>query len=175
MSEPYVGEIQAFAFGFCPDKWLPCDGRPLSIQRYTPLFSLIGTYYGGDGRTTFNLPNLVGRVAVSQGQGQGLTPRVLGEQIGEATVTLLQPQMPMHTHGLQLGDRSATNGTAGPTGGSNVAIDPGFNGFVPPPANTTLAATAMVPAGSSQPHPNTQPTLAMIYCIATEGIFPSFG
>jgi microcystin-dependent protein len=175
MSDPFVGEIQAFAFGYAPRGWLLCDGRPLPIRQFTPLFSLIGTYYGGDGTTTFNLPNLVGRVAVSQGQGPGLTPRVLGEEIGEATVTLTQSEMPAHTHALQLGDKSSTNGTAGPTGGSNVAIDPSFNGFVPPPGNTTLATTAVAPTGGSQAHPNTQPTLAMIYCIATEGIFPSFG
>jgi microcystin-dependent protein len=175
MSDPFVGEIQAFAFGYSPDKWLPCDGTLLPIRQYTALFSLIGTFYGGDGTTTFALPNLVGRVAVSQGQGPGLTPRTLGEQIGEATVTIGQAEMPSHTHALQLGSSLSTNGTAGPTGGSNVAINPSFNGFVPPPSNTTLSPTAVVATGRSQPHANTQPTLAMIYCISTSGIFPSFG
>lgn len=175
MSDPFVGEIQAFAFGFSPVDWLPCDGRLVPIRQYTALFSLIGTYYGGDGTTTFALPNLVGRVAVSQGQGPGLTPRLIGEEIGEPTVAIGQAEMPSHAHGLQLGSKAATNGTAGPTGGSNVAIDPSFNGFVPPPANTTLSPTAIVATGGSQPHLNTQPTLAMIYCISTSGVFPSFG
>jgi microcystin-dependent protein len=175
MSEPFVGEIQAFAFGFAPVNWLPCDGRLVPVGSFTALFSLIGTAYGGNGITTFALPNLVGCVAVSQGQGPGLTPRSLGEQIGEPTVVIGQAEMPSHAHVLQLGDKAATNGTAGPTGGSNVAIDPVFIGFVAPPGNTTLSPTAVGLTGGSQPHANTQPTLAMIYCIATAGIFPSFG
>jgi microcystin-dependent protein len=175
MSDPYLGEIQTFAFGFAPINWLPCDGRLVSIQQFAALFSLIGTNYGGNGTTNFALPNLVGSAAMSQGQGPGLSPRVIGEQVGSDTVTLTLQQIPAHKHGLQLGNRTATNGTPGPTGSSNVAIDPTFLGFVAPPNTTTFAAPAMGLTGGSQPHPNDQPTLAMIYCICINGIFPTFG
>ena len=174
MAYPYIGEIQAFAFGYCPLDWLPCDGRLVPINQFTPLFALIGTTYGGDGTSTFGLPNLVGRVAMSQGQGPGLTLRTIGDDVGDAAVALIEGEMAWHTHGLQLGDRTTPNGTAAPSG-TSVAIDPTFNGFVALPGNTTLAPTAVGLTGGSQAHPNTQPTLAMIYCIATAGEFPSFG
>lgn len=175
MTDAYLGEIQAFAFGFFPQNWLPCDGRTLQIRQYTALYSLIGTSYGGDGSTTFLLPNLVGRVAMSQGQGPGLPSYRIGAAPGAAAITLGVGEVSAHTHGLQLGDRSSPNGTAAPSATSNVAIDPAFNGFLPPPATTTLAVNSVTMTGGSQPHPNAQPTLAMIYCICTNGIFPSFG
>jgi microcystin-dependent protein len=174
MADPYLGEVQAFAFGFYPMNWLPCDGRLLPISQFAALYSLIGTYYGGNGTTNFGLPNFIGRVAMSQGQGPGLTPRVIGEPVGSATENLTIAEMPMHVHQLQLGNKAATGATPGPTGSSNVAIDPTFNGFVAPPTTTTLTANAMTMTGGSQAHPNTQPTLAMVYCIATAGIFPTF-
>ncbi|MBB5048942.1 microcystin-dependent protein [Rhodopseudomonas rhenobacensis] len=175
MAQPYIGEIQAFAFGYCPEGWLPCYGQTLSIQQYTPLFALIGTAYGGNGSSTFMLPNLVGRVAISQGQGPGLSPYQVGDQPGEAGVALQIDQMPWHTHSLQLGSKGSANATAAPAAGSSIAVDPNFNGFLPPPADTTFAPGAMGLSGNSEPHPNIQPTLAMIYCIATQGEFPSFG
>lgn len=174
MSDPYLGEIQAFAFGFYPKNWLPCDGRPMAIRQNTALYSLIGTYYGGDGTTTFLLPNLVDRVAMSQGQGPGLPSYTIGSAPGEMSVTLSTNEMPAHTHGLQLANQTADSTTA-PSATSNVVINPGFNGFVPPPSTTTLSTNGVVPTGNSQPHPNAQPTLAMIYCICVSGIFPSFG
>lgn len=174
MADPYLGEIQTFAFGFNPVNWLPCDGRLLSIQQYAPLYSLLGTYYGGNGTTNFGLPNLVGTVAMSQGQGLGLSMRFIGEQVGSNTENLTIPEMPMHRHVLQLAKSGASNATPGPTGSSNVAMDPTFNGFVAPPANTTFSPNAVTMTGGSQAHPNTQPTLAMIYCICTSGVFPSF-
>ena len=174
MAEPFIGEIQAFAFGFVPKGWEMCDGSVLPIQRFSTLFSLIGTIYGGNGTTNFALPNLVGRVAISQGQGPGLANYIIGDQIGGSTASVSQQQMPSHVHPMQLGSTTSTNGTPGPTGGSNVAIDPSFNGFVAPPSDTTFATSAVIPFGGSQPHANTQPTLAMVYCIATEGAFPAF-
>ncbi|MEW6644200.1 MAG: tail fiber protein [Pseudomonadota bacterium] len=173
MADPYLGEIQAFAFGFYPNNWLPCDGRLLPLQQYAPLYSLIGTYYGGNGTTNFALPNLIGTVAMSQGQGPGLSNRMIGEQVGSNTENLTIPEMPMHTHGLQLGVATSEK-TAGPTGTSNVAINPAFTGFVPPPSNTAFSPNAVTMSGGSQAHPNTQPTLAMIYCICTSGIYPTF-
>ena len=179
MSDPFLGEIQAFPFAMATggfnNAWLPCFGQILPIQRYTALFSLIGTYYGGNGTTTFCLPNLSGSVAISQGQGPGLTTRVIGEIVGSPTVNLFSNNMAQHTHGLQLGIKTATNPSAGPGTGANLAaIDPGFNGFVAPPTTTTLAPNAMLPTGQGQPHPNMQPSLAMVWCIAVAGIFPSF-
>lgn len=173
MSDPFVGEIQAFAFGFVPKGWALCDGSLLPIQRNIPLFSLIGTFYGGNGTTNFAVPNLVGRVAISQGQGPGFAAHAIGDEVGSATVSLTQQEMPAHLHPMQVGTTAATNSTPGPTG-SSVAIDPSFNGFVVPPANTTFATSAVVPVGGSQPHENVQPTLAIAYCIALEGVMPSF-
>ncbi|MDB5616351.1 tail fiber protein [Tardiphaga sp.] len=175
MTDSYLGEIQAFAFGYYPNNWLPCDGRPMAIRQNAALYSLIGTSYGGDGTTTFLMPNLVGRVAMNQGSGPGLPSHSVGDAPGEMTVTLGLNEMPSHSHGLQLGNKTSPNGTPGPSATSNVAIDPGFNGFMPPPVLTTLAKNAVTMAGNSQPHPNAQPTLAMIYCICVNGIFPSFG
>ena len=174
MSEPYIGEIQAFGFDFAPVGWLPCFGQVVPIQQYTPLFALLGTAFGGNGTTNFALPNLTGRVAMSQGQGPGLPGYVLGEPLGQATVSVQVTEMPAHTHTLQLGNKVNAESTAGPTAGTSAAIDPNFNGFLPPPADTLLAPSAMGLTGGSQAHPNNQPTLAMIYCIATNGQFPSF-
>ena len=174
MSDPYVGEIQAFAFGFVPKGWALCDGSLLPVQRNIPLFSLIGGFYGGNGTTNFALPNLVGHVAISQGQGPGFAAHVIGEEFGSATASLTLQEMPAHLHVMQVGTTAATNSTPGPTGKSDVAIDPSFNGFVAPPANTTFATSAVVPVGGSQPHDNVQPTLAIAYCIALEGVMPSF-
>jgi microcystin-dependent protein len=174
MADPYVGEIQAFAFGFVPKGWAMCDGSLLPLQRNATLYSLIGTTYGGNGTTNFALPNLVGHVVISQGQGPGLANHIVGDVLGEKTASVSQQQMPSHIHQMQLGSTTSTNSTPGPTGGSNVAIDPSFNGFVAPPGNTEFASSAVIPFGGSQPHPNTQPTLAMVYCIATEGVFPAF-
>lgn len=174
MSNPYLGEVQAFAFGFVPANWVMCDGRLLSVQQFAALYSLIGTTYGGNGTTNFAVPNLVGSLAMNQGQGPGLSSRTIGQHVGSNTENLTIGEMPAHVHGLQLGARLSSEATPGPTGSSNVAIDPGFNGFVAPPATTTLSANAMTMTGGSQGHPNTQPTLAMVYCIATSGMFPSF-
>ena len=147
----------------------------LPIQQFTPLFALIGTAFGGNGTSNFQLPNLAGSVTNSQGDGPGLQPRVIGESIGSPTVNLTVGEMAMHTHGLQLGSRTAANAVPGPGTASNMAaIDPGFNGFVPLPSTITLAPNAMALTGQGQPHDNTQPTQAIIWRIAYAGIFPSF-
>ena len=171
MPEPFIGEIQLFPFNFVPKNWAMCAGQLLPISQNTALFSLLGTNYGGNGTSNFALPNLVGRVAISQGQGPGLPDYVMGEELGQESVALLTSEIPLHTHGLQLA--SATVGlTPGPTGGSNVFVNPGNNGFVPPPTTTTLSGNAVAPAGGGLPHSNIQPTLAMVYCIALQGVFP---
>ena len=175
--ENFIGEIQAFPYTFVPRGWMICDGKTYPIQQYTTLFALIGTAYGGNGTTNFAVPNFVGSIANSQGNGPGLTPRVLGEQLGSQDVTLTVNQMPQHNHSLGLGVASAGQ-TAAPSNGF-VALPPtGSNGFLSPasfPPNTQLAVPQVALTGGSQGHPTNQPTLALLYCIAYEGIFPSFG
>jgi microcystin-dependent protein len=181
MADPFVGEIQAFPFPWAVNGfnqcWLPCFGQMLPVQQFSPLFSLIGTAFGGNGSTTFALPNLSGSVAISQGTGPGLSPRVIGSTLGSPSVTLSSDEMARHTHGLRLGDKSTQRGTAGPgTAGTLAAIDPNFSGFIVPKDNTdtTLSPNAMTLTGGSLPHNNLQPTLVLVWCIATVGIFPSF-
>jgi microcystin-dependent protein len=175
----YLGEIQAFAFPFATggfnQSWLACAGQLLSIQQFAPLFSLIGTSYGGNGTTNFALPNLVGAVTNSQGTGPGLQPRIIGETLGSATVSLTTSTMASHTHGMQLGNATATGAAPGPGTASNMAaINPSNNGFVAPPSNTSFSQNAMSMTGSGQAHANNQPTQAIVWCIAVQGIFPSF-
>lgn len=180
MSDPYVGEIQAFPFAFAVGgfnyAWLPCFGQLVAVQSFSPLFSLIGTSYGGNGTTNFALPNLNGSVTIGQGAGPGLQPRVLGQTVGSSQVSLTSDNMAMHTHALQLGSSSAQNAAPGPGTGMNmVALNPGFNGFVDPPGNLTFSANAVTFTGQGLPHDNMQPTQALVWCIAYAGIFPSFG
>ena len=101
MANSFLGEIQVFAFGFCPAGWFPCDGRSLSVSQYAALFSLIGTYYGGNGTTNFNLPNYIGKIANGQGQAPGLSPYGMRQQTGASTETLSYQEMPMHNHGIR--------------------------------------------------------------------------
>lgn len=179
MSDPYLGEIQAFPFPFAlqgfNQAWLPCIGQTVSVQQYAALYSLIGTLYGGNGTTNFMLPNLNGAITNSQGNGPGLQPRVIGETMGSPTVSLSTSEMAIHTHGLQLGFATATGAAPGPGTASNMAaLNPSFNGFVAPPSNVTLSLNAMTMTGTGQAHPNEQPTQALVWCIAVNGIFPSF-
>lgn len=179
MSDPFIGEIQAFPFPFASggfnQAWMPCFGQLLPIRQFTPLFALIGIYYGGNGTANFALPNLSGSVAIGQGDGPGLTPRIIGEMVGSSTVTVLAPEMAMHSHGLQLGVKTASDATAGPGSQANLtAIDPTFNGFASSAADTMLAPNAILPTGGGRDHNNMQPTQALIWCIAYAGIFPSF-
>ena len=175
MANPYIGEIQVFAVAFVPENWIICDGSLLQIRRYVNLFALLGTTFGGDGKTTFGVPDLVARVAFSQGQGPGLSNYKMGTVVGSTNVTLSPEEMPVHVHPMQLGVKSSTNSTAAPSATSNVVIDPSFNGFVAPPSSAAFATSAVVPTGGSQPHPNAQPTLAMVYCISMGGDYPQFG
>jgi microcystin-dependent protein len=170
---PFIGQIMPTAFNVIPKGWHLCDGSLLPINQYQAVFALIGTTYGGNGTTNFGLPNLNGHIATSQGQGPGLTDRVLGETWGEPQVTLMSQQMASHTHALQLGGGSGGTPTVGPTPGA-VLLAPLFNGYVAPPSNTTFATTAVGMTGGGQPHNNMQPTLVLVYCIALTGIFPSF-
>jgi microcystin-dependent protein len=177
--DAFLGEIQAFPYAFAiqgfNQAWLPCFGQTLPIQAYSALYSLIGTIYGGNGTTQFQLPNLNGLITNGVGTGPGLQPRVIGESLGAPTVTLTTAEIASHTHGLQLGVRTATGATPGPGAAQTTAvIDPAFNGFVAPPSTTTLSPNAMALTGQSQPHDNNQPTLAIVWCICFNGVYPSF-
>ncbi|WP_338874749.1 tail fiber protein [Spirosoma sp. SC4-14] len=177
--EPYIGQIQLFAFNFPPKNWAFCDGRLLSIAQNQALFSLIGTTYGGDGITTFALPDLRGRTPIGFGQGPGLTYREMGETSGSETVTLISTQMPMHNHLLMASAQSANQNSPE---NHFMAVSNGVdsNSESPVSVNTygTTASTTANPmsistSGGSQPHNNMQPYLTMNYCIALYGIFPS--
>jgi len=177
MTEPYIGEIQIFGFNFAPRNWAQCAGQILPIQQNTALFALLGTQYGGNGTTNFALPNFQGNAACNQGQGPGLTPRTTGETFGEPTVTLTQNEMPAHQHGLTVyAQNDPAKRSASPATGNGLASPATFAAFAPGNSPSVMMATGLVgQAGQGQPHPNQQPYLAMNFCIALSGIFPSFG
>ena len=174
MSNPYLGEIRLLGFNFAPVGWLPCDGRLVAISEYDALFTLLGTTYGGDGITTFALPDLRSRIPVHQGQGPGLSNYVIGQMSGTESVTLTQNQIPAHTHQAYATTAAATTGTPGNTvvpgtvSGQTMYVTDTTGGVA-----FTQAPQAMTTAGGSQPHENCMPTLTVNYCIAVSGIFPS--
>jgi microcystin-dependent protein len=168
MSNPYVGEIRLFAGNFAPAGWMFCQGQLLSIAENEVLFVLIGTTYGGDGQSTFALPDLRGRVPVHQGQGPGLSPRMLGELGGDETITLTPNQLPVHTHALHASP-AAASGTA--PGGALLAAT-GVASYDTAAGTTAMAASAVGSAGGNQPHENMAPTLAVNYIISLFGIYP---
>jgi microcystin-dependent protein len=177
MTEPYIGEIQIFGFNFAPRGWAQCAGQIMPIQQNTALFSLLGTQYGGNGTTNFALPNFQGNAACNRGQGPGLTTRDIGENFGEPTVTLTQDEMPAHQHGVTVyAQNDSSKRSASPATGNGLVSPATFSGFAPgnsPPV--AVAPNLIGPAGGSQPHNNQQPYLAMNFCIALNGVFPSFG
>jgi microcystin-dependent protein len=161
--EPFVGEIQAFAFGFEPRGWAACNGQILSINQNQALFSILGTTYGGDGMTTFRLPDLRGRTAVQVGNGVSL-----GQSSGEEAHPLTLNEIPAHNH-QALGNTSASNSNK-PSG--NVWGPTPTNSYTANP-NTTMSPNALANAGGNWAHSNMQPYLVLTYCIALNGIFPS--
>lgn len=176
MSTPYIGEIRMFGFGTrgAPNGWQGCDGSLLPISEYDALFALIGTTYGGDGQTTFGVPDLRGRLPIHQGTGPGLSTYVIGQKAGSETVTVLPTQMPAHTHTLVATSGAASSLTPG------IALLPGavsgdsfYVSDVTGATQVAMSAQSTSLAGGSQPHENTMPTLTVQYCIATQGIFPS--
>jgi microcystin-dependent protein len=172
VSDPFVAEIRTVGFNFAPTGWATCDGQILPISQNTALFSLLGTYYGGDGKSTFALPNLQGSFAMGAGQGGGLSERYVGEQGGEATVTLLQSEMPAHIHRVQALD-AAGNNPAPP----NLTLSryPGAYQSNSSSGLTAMSPNALPVAGSSLPHNNLQPYLTLLFVIAMQGIFPPRG
>ncbi len=170
MSEPFVGEIRMFAGNFAPRGWAFCDGQLLAISQNDALFSLLGTIYGGDGRTTFGLPDLRGRIPLHQGSGPGLSPRQLGSKGGSENVTLTTNQLASHTHDWNGNTAAATD--AGPQG-KVLATPSGVRFFEPDTQDSSLASSTIAATGGSQPHTNLMPTLCIHFIIALVGIYPS--
>jgi microcystin-dependent protein len=171
--DPFVAEIRIFPFNFAPKGWAFCDGQLLPITQNTALFSLLGTTYGGDGKTTFALPNLQGMCALHQGQGPGRANYFLGQTSGVDTVTLLVSEMPIHNHNLQAVGQPATTGL--PSATSSLARSAGGSAYKATPFNPTvnMASEGLPPAGGGLPHNNMMPYLALNYCIALQGVFPA--
>lgn len=170
MADPFVAEIRIFPFNFAPKGWAFCNGQLMPLSQNTALFSLIGTYYGGDGKSTFALPNLQGSVPMHSGQGVGLSLRSLGQSGGSRYVTLLTSEIPAHTHTLRA---SADDGDLN-TPGNDRSIAASLNGQAYSPLNTPVGMSnaALATAGGSLPHNNMQPYLALNFCIALQGVFP---
>ncbi len=170
MSEPFVGEIRMFGFSFAPQGWALCNGQLLPISQNTALFSLLGTTYGGDGRTTFALPDMRSRVPACQGQGPGLSSYAEGQAGGAETVTLAAAQMPGHTHPVKASSSAAASDQPE---GRALARSASHIYTAKPDASTVMNTDMLGDAGGSQPHDNIQPYLAVNFCIALNGIFPS--
>ncbi|HEU4414228.1 MAG TPA: tail fiber protein [Candidatus Angelobacter sp.] len=171
MSDQFVAEIRIFPFNFPPKGWAFCDGQLLPISQNTALFSLLGTTYGGDGKSNFALPNLQGSAPMQQGQGPGLSLRDLGEVGGEQSVTLLQTEMPAHNHGAQAGAGGGQPSPSGNVWASGLKTGPSLYS-ASGSNNVQMSPAALSISGGSQPHNNMQPFLALNFCIALLGIFP---
>ncbi len=175
MSSPFVAEIRIFPFNFAPKGWAFCNGQLLPISQNTALFSLLGTQYGGDGKSNFALPNLAGSVAIHTDQFSGGGNYPIGSPGGANTVTLLNTEMPLHTHGLQVDNLVFTTTLLSP--GNNVPGDTAPNLFFKSNAstssNTTMNPLMVAVVGSSFPHNNLQPYVTLNYCICMQGIYPA--
>jgi microcystin-dependent protein len=173
MANPFVAEIRMFAGNFAPVGWALCNGQLLPISQYTALFSLIGIYYGGNGTSNFALPNLQGMAPMHQGNGAGLTPRVIGDVGGESTVTLLSTQIPPHNHAYNCGagSKGETNTLAGQVNCDEQAGTASI--YATTTDGSVMSPAAVQPLSSSQPHENTQPYQCLSFIIALQGIFPA--
>jgi microcystin-dependent protein len=168
MSSPFLAEIRMFGFNFAPTGWAQCNGQLMPISQNTALFSLLGTYYGGDGKSTFALPDLRDASPLHCGQGSGLSEYFLGQMGGAESVTLLQTEIPVHTHQLQ---HSGTGAYAAPDGTVNL----GTSGVAQIYTTNTTSVTqgyGLAPVGGGLPHNNRQPYLTVNFCIALQGVFP---
>lgn len=179
MSEPFIATIVGYGFNWAPRNWALCQGQLMPISQNTALFSLIGTIYGGDGKVTFALPDLRGRVPIGQGQGPGLTNRPIGEMSGSETTTLLTSNMPQHNHTLNASGQPATTNAPGnafmaaANGTDDSTGNPVTVQVYGPTANEIMNPNAIGIAGGSQPFNNMQPYLTINFSIALYGIYPS--
>jgi microcystin-dependent protein len=168
MADPFVAEIRIFPFNFAPKGWAWCDGQLLPLSQNTALFSLLGTTYGGNGKSNFALPDLQGRAPMHPGQGPGLSLHDLGETGGSETVTLLESEMPAHSHGMR-----GVEDDASFLSPANMLLAAGNQMYAAAPAaGATHAPEALAPAGGDQPHNNMMPYLTCYFCIALQGVFP---
>ena len=171
MADPFVAEIRIFPFNFAPRGWAWCDGQLLPLSQNTALFSLLGTTYGGNGSSNFALPDLQGRSAMHPGQGPGLSLHDLGESSGAGTVTLLESEIPTHSHtlrahGLDLGELNA------PAPNRSLANSANATAYTPAVNLVPMYDGSLAPAGGDQPHNNMMPYLTFYFCIALQGVFP---
>jgi microcystin-dependent protein len=172
--DPFVAEIRVFGFNFAPIGWAQCNGQLMPISQNTALFSLLGTTYGGDGRSTFGLPNLQGSVPVGMGNGAGLSSRFLGETGGEDSLTLLATEMPQHTHGFKaFVGRGASNVNDPATGDALTTSAGGLAYVASSPTGAALDPRTLAASGGGQPHNNLMPYLTLNFCIALQGVFPA--
>jgi microcystin-dependent protein len=169
MAEPFLAEIQIYPFNFPPRGWAFCNGQLMPISQNTALFALLGTIYGGDGKSTFALPDIQGKVVVQPGQGAGLADRLQGEEGGAEFVTLLESEMPAHAHALRVSPDDAD--LSNPLASRSLARSAGGFAYAATP-NTAMAPQALAPAGGDLPHNNMQPYLVLHFCIALQGVFP---
>jgi len=170
--DPFVAEVRIEPFNFAPTGWADCNGQLIPVSQNTALFSLLGTVYGGDGASTFGLPDVQGRVAMHPGQGPGLSDRLQGEMSGSETTTLLVSEMPLHNHNVQ---GSALNASTGnPSDTAVIARGFGGNSYKASPfgASVLMSPQALTPAGGDLPHTNLMPYLVLKYIIALQGVFP---
>ncbi len=173
MADPFVAEIRIFPFTFAPKGWAFCDGQLLQLSQNTALFSLLGTTYGGDGRTNFALPDMQGRAPIHEGQGPGLSLYDLGQTGGSETVTLLESEIPAHSHTMQSAPTIVSADSNLCTGNSIGKSSQG-NAYIPFNAQNVaqLSPNALTAAGSGQPHNNLMPYLTLNFCIALQGVYP---
>lgn len=175
MADPFVAEIRIVPFNFTPKGWAACDGQLMPLSQNTALFSLLGTTYGGDGKSTFALPDLQGRTPLHPGQGPGLSLRDLGEAGGSATVTLLEAEIPAHTHAARANDEAlGLDSGAGNSWGAvpRLQLTKPYAGGTP---NAVMNSAALAPVGGDAPHNNRQPYLGLNFIIALQGVFPPRG
>ena len=173
MSDPFIAEIRIVGFNFVPRGWASCDGQLLPISQNTALFSLLGTIYGGNGMSTFALPDLRGNAAMGTGQGPGLSPRDLGEFGGSETVTLFPAEMPGHNHAVQSAPGFPASSSVA-SAGASIARSAGGSAYTTAgQEQAVMAPQALQPAGGTQPHNNMMPYLVMSFIIALQGMFPS--
>ena len=173
MTDQFVAEIRIFPFYFPPSGWAQCNGQLIPISQNTALFALLGTYYGGDGKSTFALPNMQDSTPVHAGQGSGLSIRGLGEQGGSSCVTLIQSEIPVHRH-AQVASNGETDeeGQKSPQDAAPGKMANAARLYAPMAPPVAMSPTEVAPAGGSLPHNNMMPTLTMNFCIAMQGIFP---
>ena len=174
MADPFVAEIRIFPFNFAPKGWAWCDGQLLPLSQNTALFSLLGTTYGGNGKSNFALPDLQGRAPMHPGQGPGLSLHDLGETGGSETVTLLESEIPSHSHAMRASLDDADLKIASPT--RSLAKTQGGAAYTTSTSPLAgMSGNALAPAGGDAPHNNMQPFLTFFFCIALQGVFPPRG